>query len=102
MLKHSTIITDSTFSRDAILKVLSTASFGDNNTAAAARSMTYPIVIPPPVNVEEFRTAALYSRERDNFIAVVSRFNPSKKLENALAFAHMLKKLKIGKKMLIV
>lgn len=101
MLKHSTIITNSTFSRDAILKVLSRAPEG-KNIAAATRSMTDPIVIPPPVSVEEFRTTALYSRERDNFIVVISRFNPSKKLENAIALAHMLKRLKVGKKMIIV
>ncbi|WP_148680846.1 glycosyltransferase [Candidatus Nitrososphaera gargensis] len=101
MLKHSTIVTNSTFSRDAILKVLSRAPYGNNNIAAT-RSMADPIVIPPPVNVEEFRRAALYSRERDNFIVVISRFNPSKKLENAIALAHVLKKLKIGKKMIIV
>jgi glycosyltransferase involved in cell wall biosynthesis len=102
MLKHSTIVTNSTFSRDAILKVLSRTPYGNNNIAVATRSMADPIVIPPPVSVEVFRTAALYSRERDDFIAVISRFNPSKKLENAIALAHMLKKLKIGKKMIIV
>lgn len=103
MLEHSTILTNSRFSKDAILKVL---LMGPNtqNTAtfsSAGHIVNQPLIIPPPVNVEEFRDAALYSRERDDLIVVVSRFNPSKKLENAILLAQMLKKQKIGKGMII-
>jgi glycosyltransferase involved in cell wall biosynthesis len=98
MLKHSTIITNSTFSRDAILATLAV-----QDEKVSTVNHPEPIVIPPPVNVDAFRSAALYSNERDDDnILVISRFNPSKKLENAIVLAHKLKKLKIGKRMIIV
>ena len=59
------------------------------------------MIIPPPVSVEAFRSAALYSAEREELIVVISRFNPSKKLENAIALARILKKQKIGNGMII-
>lgn len=91
MLRHSTVITNSTFSKAAIRKVLK--STGSDNAE--------PAIIPPPVRVKELRNAALHSKERQDFIIVISRFNPSKKLENAIALAHILKKQNIGKGMII-
>ncbi len=108
MLKHSTIITNSTFSRDAILKVMLEVEHPENavtttplSSSAGQQLNCGPVVIPPPVNVKEFRNAALYSAERDDFIVVVSRFHPSKKIENAIALAALLKKQRIGKGMIM-
>lgn len=105
MLEHSTIITNSTFSRDAILKVMSMAEHTQKTTTISPSSYhplnRGPIVIPPPVNVKEFRNAALHSTEREDFIIVISRFHPSKKIENAIALAAILKKQRIGKGMVL-
>jgi glycosyltransferase involved in cell wall biosynthesis len=109
MLKHSTIITNSTFSRDAILKVMCKVEDPEKAVTTTPFSSSSPghqlncgpVVIPPPVNVKEFRNAALYSVERDDFIVVVSRFHPSKKIENAIALATLLKKQRIGKGMIM-
>ena len=112
MLKHSTVITNSSFSKDAILKILPAAHDIKKKTtistiatapiSSADQIMKNdPLVIPPPVNVEAFRSAALYSVEREDLIVVISRFNPSKKLENAIALARILKKQKIGNGMII-
>ncbi|WP_148700610.1 glycosyltransferase [Candidatus Nitrososphaera evergladensis] len=98
MLKHSTIITNSTFSKDAIQRELSPMPPVSSSTVQV---VSEPIVIPPPVSVEEFRRATLYSKEREDFVVVISRFNPSKKLENAITLANMLKKQRIGKGMII-
>lgn len=103
MLRHSMVVTNSTFSKYAIQKVL---SMGASNTAKLTTTTTdlvatEPMMIPPPVNVEEFRQAALHSKEREDFIVVISRFNPSKKLKNAIALARMLKQQNIGKGMII-
>lgn len=96
MLKNSTIITNSTFSKDAILRLVSRSS------RVNSIAISDPLVIPPPVNVEELCNEVLASKEREDFIVVISRFNPSKKLENAIILAHMLKKQNIAKGMIIV
>ncbi|MGH9992579.1 MAG: glycosyltransferase, partial [Nitrososphaera sp.] len=59
-----------------------------------------PLIISPPVNVEEFRPA-LYSADRRDHILVTSRVHPSKMLENAIHLASILKQKKIGKGMII-
>lgn len=69
--------------------------------SSAKIAVSEPLVIPPPVSVEEFRRTALHSCEREDFIVVISRFNPRKKLENAVALAHLLKKQNIGKGMIM-
>lgn len=114
MLKHSTVVTNSSFSKGAIVKtMLSSASCNNNTNDGGKKKATTtatdsciptrePIVIPPPVNVREFREAALYSDERDDLIVVISRFNPNKNLERAIALAHMLKNHGIGKGMMMV
>ncbi|MEW5839954.1 MAG: glycosyltransferase [Thermoproteota archaeon] len=95
MLENSLVLTNSNFSRQAI---------------KALCGVTHePIVVAPPVNVEEFQTppqpvasaaaaaamaggARLPQRSpRDDVVLVVSRLNPSKKLENAIELASLLK-----------
>lgn len=85
MMKNSTVLTNSEFSRRAIFR-----TFGVDST-----------VIHPPVDTDIFRNAALYSDNRDNSILVVSRFHPSKKIENAIQLARLLKKNQVGSQMII-
>jgi alpha-1,2-mannosyltransferase len=93
MLTNSLVMTNSNFSKDAILMTL------ENNKRPTD---TQPLIIPPPVNVEEFRRGALFSAERDDYILVVSRMHPSKRLENAIKLSKMLKQDAVGKGMIIV
>jgi glycosyltransferase involved in cell wall biosynthesis len=91
MLRNSLLLTNSNFSKEAILKTLESNKFATN----------VPLIIPPPVNVEEFRRAALFSAERKDYVLVVSRIHPSKKLENAIELARILKHYRIAKGMVI-
>ena len=88
MLRNSMVITNSEFSRRAIQKC-----FGIDAT-----------IVFPPVDVETFRDASLSSdkREEEDNILVVSRINPSKKIENAIKLARLLKSNNIGQRMTIV
>jgi alpha-1,2-mannosyltransferase len=89
MLRSSTVISNSEFSRRVISR-----AFGIDS-----------IVLSPPVDVALFRKAALFSsrsRNRKDTILVVSRFHPTKKIENAIKLATLLKKYKIGTEMKIV
>lgn len=81
MMKNSTVLTNSEFSRESIFQ-----EFGVDST-----------VIPPPVDVDTFRDAALSSDARSDSVLVVSRFHPSKKLKNAIRLAKLLKQNKICK-----
>jgi glycosyltransferase involved in cell wall biosynthesis len=81
MMLNSMVLTNSEFSRKAIFN-----EFGVDST-----------VVHPPVDVETFRNASLWSDIRDDSILVVSRFHPSKKLENAIHLARLLKRKGIGK-----
>ena len=81
MMQNSTVLTNSEFSRRAIFR-----EFGVDST-----------VLPPPVDVDTFRNAALSSDARDESVLVVSRFHQSKKLENAIRLAEMLKQDGIGR-----
>jgi len=92
MLRNSLLITNSNFSKEAILTTL------ESNKLATDWQ---PLIIPPPVNVEEFRRAALFSAERSDYILVISRIHPSKKLEGAIKLASILKQNRIGKGMVI-
>lgn len=85
MLEQSRVLTNSEFSRKAILD-----EFGIDST-----------LLYPPVDVDVFRDAALLSDVRDDSLLVVSRFHPSKKLENAIALAELLKKNNVGRYMII-
>lgn len=93
MLNNSLVITNSNFSKEAILMTLESNNLPTN---------VQPLIISPPVNVEEFRTAALFSAERRDYILVISRMQPSKRLENAIKLASILKQNHIGKGMVIV
>jgi glycosyltransferase involved in cell wall biosynthesis len=86
MMLNSMLLTNSEFSRKAIFN-----EFGVDST-----------VVHPPVDVETFRNASLWSDIRTDSILVVSRFHPSKKLENAIHLAKLLKRKGIGKYIKIV
>jgi glycosyltransferase involved in cell wall biosynthesis len=61
--------------------------------------------LSPPVDVDTFRKEVLtpsLPEERNNQVLVISRFNPSKKTENAIRLAKLLKQNGIGKRMKIV
>ena len=89
MIQNSTVLTNSEFSRKVIWKRL-----GVKTT-----------VLSPPVDIDVFRNAILFSRSDQNYtnsILVVSRINPSKRIENAIRIARLLKKHKIGDRMIVV
>jgi alpha-1,2-mannosyltransferase len=90
MLKKTTVLSNSEFSRSVILK-----AFGVDS-----------IVLSPPVDVDFFRNMSLLSSssssKRKDTILVISRFHPTKKIENAIRLAKLLKAHKIGSKMKIV
>jgi alpha-1,2-mannosyltransferase len=86
MLSNCTVITNSEFSRKAISK-----SYGVESR-----------VLYPPVDVDTFRREALPSGVRDDSILVLSRFHPSKKIENAIRLAYLLKHNNVGDRMEIV
>ena len=80
MMVNSTVLTNSEFSRKAIFK-----TFAVDST-----------VLPPPVDVDIFRNRCLGSNIRDDSILVVSRFHPSKKIENAIHLAKLLRQNEVG------
>src|ERR687896_749523 len=86
MMLNSTVLTNSEFSRKAIFK-----TFGVDST-----------ILPPPVDVDIFRNACLASNVRNDSILVISRFHPSKKIENAIHLAKLLRQNEVGVCMNIV
>jgi alpha-1,2-mannosyltransferase len=89
MMRNSIVLTNSEFSKRAIEKL-----YGPSIKS---------IVIYPPVDVEEFRNAALDSKKREDKILVVSRFSPDKQLENTIEIFKILSKnLKMDAKMVLV
>ena len=89
MLRNSTVLSNSEFSRKVIQK-----AFGIDS-----------ILLSPPVDVDFFRNTALLpslSNNRKDVILVVARFHPSKKIENAIRLAKLLKQYQIGNCMRIV
>jgi glycosyltransferase involved in cell wall biosynthesis len=88
MIRNSTVITNSEYSRKALHKTFHIDS----------------IVLSPPVNVDLFRNNVLLnpSNNRKNLILVISRLHPSKKVENAILLAKLLKQNKIDVTMKIV
>ena len=86
MMANSTVLTNSEFSRKAIFR-----TFGIDST-----------VLHPPVDVDTFRKASLSADSRKDNILVVSRFHSSKKIENAIRLAKLLKQNEIGERMNIV
>ncbi|HYZ50768.1 MAG TPA: glycosyltransferase [Nitrososphaeraceae archaeon] len=93
MIKNSTVLTNSKYSHDVIQKL-----FGISAN-----------VIYPPVDVEVFRNKVLFqprhrpsSTNTKDLIIVISRFNPTKKIENAIKVARLLRAQGIGSGMTIV
>jgi glycosyltransferase involved in cell wall biosynthesis len=90
LMRNSTVITNSEFSRRAIVN-----AFGMNNI----------YILSPPIDIETFRNVASMSNgddERNDIVLVISRIAPHKKIENAIKLAKILKDSKIGKGMKIV
>jgi len=86
LMENSTVITNSEFSRKAIIEIL-------NN------GMHEIHVIRPPVEVEAFRKKVLYSSledERKDIILTVCRIHKSKEIENTIRLAKHLKEKKVG------
>jgi glycosyltransferase involved in cell wall biosynthesis len=86
MMLNSTVLTNSEFSRKAIFKTFEVDS----------------TVLHPPVDVDIFRKACLTSNIRDDSILVISRFHPTKKIENAIHLARLLRQNEVGTCMSIV
>jgi glycosyltransferase involved in cell wall biosynthesis len=92
LMKNSVVITNSEFSRRAIVK-----AFGLDDVR----------ILSPPIDIETFCNNALMTngggddRKRD-IILVISRIAPHKKIENAIKVAKILKDNNIGRGMKIV
>jgi glycosyltransferase involved in cell wall biosynthesis len=93
MMNSSLVLTNSEYSRRVIQKL-----FGVDAA-----------VVYPPVDVEIFRSKVLtpirakpLRDKRKDQILVISRFNPTKKIENALRVAKLLNQHRIGNRMKIV
>lgn len=86
MLINSTVLTNSNFSRTSLLN-----EFGVESA-----------VIPPPVDVEKFQSIMYKTDEKQDDILVISRFHPSKRIENAIQISHLLKKARVGRKVRIL
>jgi glycosyltransferase involved in cell wall biosynthesis len=80
MMLNSRVLTNSEFSRKAIFK-----TFGVDST-----------ILSPPVDVDIFRNACLASNVRNDSILVISRFHPTKKIENAIHLAKLLRQNEVG------
>jgi len=91
LMRNSIVITNSEFSRRAIVN-----AFGTNNIR----------ILNPPIDVETFSNVALMRNDDDNeskgHILVISRIAPHKKIENAIKLAKILKDNNIGNGMKIV
>jgi len=90
LMRNSTVITNSEFSRRAIDN-----AFGLDNI----------YILSPPIDIETFRNVALMVNsynERNDVILVISRIAPHKQIENAIKLAKILKDNNIGKEMKIV
>jgi glycosyltransferase involved in cell wall biosynthesis len=80
MMLNSTVLTNSEFSCKAIFK-----TFGVDST-----------ILHPPVDVDIFHNACLASKVRNDSILVISRFHPTKKIENAIHLAKLLHQNEVG------
>lgn len=90
LMRNSTVITNSEFSRRAIIDAL-----GLDNI----------YILSPPIDVETFSNVALTTNgedERNDTILVIARIAPHKKIENAIKLAKILKNNNIGRGMKIV
>jgi len=92
LMKNSIVITNSEFSRRAIVN-----AFGLEDIR----------ILSPPIDIETFRNSTLIindggDSERRDIILVISRIAPHKKMENAIILAKILKDNSIGSGMKIV
>ncbi|MDQ3883892.1 MAG: glycosyltransferase [Thermoproteota archaeon] len=89
MIKNTTVVTNSNFSKRAIEQ-----HYG---------STVKPVVIYPPVDTDKFHKIALRSEDRENVILVVSRFSPDKQLENIIEIGKILiNEIKIDAEIILV
>lgn len=90
LMRNSTVITNSEFSRRAIVNALGLYNIH---------------ILSPPIDIETFRNVALRTKnynEINGSILVISRIAPYKKIENAIKLAKILKDRNVGKGMKIV
>jgi glycosyltransferase involved in cell wall biosynthesis len=90
LMKNSTVITNSEFSRREIVNAL---------------GLDKIYILSPPIDIETFHNVALMTNDDDkpnDIILVISRIAPHKKIENAIKLAKILKDNNIGKGMKIV
>jgi glycosyltransferase involved in cell wall biosynthesis len=90
LMRNSTLITNSEFSRRAIINALGLYNI---------------YILSPPIDIETFRNVALMTNnynETNDSILVISRIAPHKKIENAIKLAKILKDKNVGKGMKIV
>jgi glycosyltransferase involved in cell wall biosynthesis len=94
MIRNSFLITNSQYSRKAIIE---------------AYGIDEAIVLSPPVAVNNIRDSLGFSspskvssEHRNNLVLVICRIEPSKRIENAIYLAKVLKEKKIQTKMIIV
>jgi glycosyltransferase involved in cell wall biosynthesis len=88
LMRNSTVITNSEFSKMAISNAL-----GLDNI----------YTLSPPIDIDTFRSVALANRDEvKDIIVVIARIAPHKKIENAIRLAKILKDKNIGKGMKIV
>jgi glycosyltransferase involved in cell wall biosynthesis len=99
LMKNSTVITNSEFSRKAIVE-----SF--DGSSDSGRGIDEVQILRPPVDVDTFRRVLLSStknkREEDDIVIVVPRIDKQKKIENAIRLAKLLKQNNIGSGMKII
>jgi glycosyltransferase involved in cell wall biosynthesis len=92
MINNTTVLTNSDFSRRAIKKAV-----GINDC----------LVVYPPIDTNSFTffkrgSSFTSARRRDNdIVLVISRFNPTKKIENAIILARLLKAKRIAKEVIV-
>jgi alpha-1,2-mannosyltransferase len=97
LMRNSTIVTNSEFTRNVIVEAFGT----DYNNICILR---------PPIDVDTFRNAKLISEQdydayyhnRDDIVIVISRIAAHKEIENAIKLAKILKDKNIGKGMIII
>jgi alpha-1,2-mannosyltransferase len=98
LLRNSTLITNSQFSRREIIN-----SLGLNYKNNDDKSNIH--ILSPPVDVETFRNVASTNAGHDrssDTVLVITRIDPHKKIENAIKLAKILKDNKTGRAMKIV
>jgi glycosyltransferase involved in cell wall biosynthesis len=90
LMRNSTLITNSEFSRKAIVN---------------ACGLDNIYILSPPIDIETFRNVALMPNGdsgTNDIILVIARIAPHKKIENAIKLAKILKDNNVGKGMKIV